>query len=287
MKALLVFDRFNSFYRNVEDLNFEKYFASFDPASRYANFVPNIKIVEPLTGADFIAKITKNNAFDIIIFSNELVVRETASYFAGRFNLGLIAHSEEILLKDDNIIGLVPGWENINALVVSYSIPKLIILKSNELIKFSFNDPQVIPVTETNKISLINTEKVIENPLKSAQRIVGIGRGVKKDIYAKVFEFARLINAEIACTRPVADEGLLSPDKVVGDSGVAVSPNVYIALGVSGAIQHMDSINAKYIIAVNIDMHAPIFGRSDISINQKVEEVIDGLIILISSHNFV
>jgi electron transfer flavoprotein alpha subunit len=284
MRALLVFDRYNSFYQSIEDLSFDRAFASFDPASHFVHFVPAKRIVNPIMGADFISRIIENYRFDILIFSDELIVKETASYFAGKYNLGLIAHSKEILFKENNIVGVVPGWENIQANVVSTSNPKLIILKSKGLVNLPLNNPDVIYLEESTKIMLLSSEKLIENPLKSAKIIVGVGRGVRRNIMPKVLEFARLIGAEVGCTRPVADVGLLSPDKVIGDSGVNVSPDVYIALGISGAIQHIESVDANYTVAINSDAYAPIFKKSNLSINQKVEEVIDKLLILISSH---
>ncbi|NCO28717.1 MAG: hypothetical protein COS15_01010 [Caldiserica bacterium CG02_land_8_20_14_3_00_36_38] len=283
MKALLVFKRNNSFSKEVWSLDLENYFASFDLTSRSANFLPDKEIIDSTMGVDFISRIMENNKFDIIIFSDELIVKETASYFAGKYNFGLIAHSKEFLFKENNIIGIVPGWENIQADVVSTSDPKLIILKSRSIVNLSLNNPCVIYLKEPTKVKLLSNEKIVENPLKSAKIIVGVGRGVERNVLPRVLEFARLIGAEVGCTRPVGDAGLLPPDKVIGDSGVDVSPDVYIALGISGAIQHIESVNANYTIAINSDAHARIFQKSNLSINQRVEEVIDKLLVLVLS----
>jgi electron transfer flavoprotein alpha subunit len=283
MKALLVFKRNNSFSKEVWSLDLENCFASFDPMSRSANFLPDKEIIDSTTGVDFISRIMENNKFDIIIFSDELIVKETASYFAGKYNFGLIAHSKEILFKENNIIGIVPGWNNVNAEVTSNSNPELLILKSRSIVNLSLNNPCVIYLKEPTKVKLLSNEKIVENPLKSAKIIVGVGRGVERNVLPRVLEFARLIGAEVGCTRPFADSGLLPPDRVIGDSGVDVSPDVYIALGISGAIQHIESVNANYTIAINSDAHARIFQKSNLSINQKIEEVIDKLLVLISS----
>lgn len=284
MKALLVFKKNNSFSKEVWSLDLENYFASFDLTSRSANFLPDKEIIDSTMGVDFISRIMENNKFDIIIFSDELIVKETASYFAGKYNFGLIAHSKEFLFKENNIIGIVPGWNNVNAEVTSNSNPKLLILKSRSIVNLSLNNPCGIYLKEPAKVKLLSNEKIVENPLKSAKIIVGVGRGVERNVLPRVLEFARLIGAEVGCTRPVADSGLLPPDKVIGDSGVDVSPDVYIALGISGAIQHIESVNANYTIAINSDAHARIFQKSNLSINQKIEEVIDKLLVLISIH---
>jgi electron transfer flavoprotein alpha subunit len=284
MKALLVFKKNNSFSKEVWSLDLENYFASFDLTSRSANFLPDKEIIDSTMGVDFISRIMENNKFDIIIFSDELIVKETASYFAGKYNFGLIAHSKEFLFKENNIIGIVPGWNNVNAEVTSNSNPKLLILKSRSIVNLLLNNPCGIYLKEPTKVKLLSNEKIVENPLKSAKIIVGVGRGVERNVLPRVLEFARLIGAEVGCTRPVADSGLLPPDKVIGDSGVDVSPDVYIALGISGAIQHIESVNANYTIAINSDAHARIFQKSNLSINQKIEEVIDKLLVLISIH---
>lgn len=284
MRALLVFNKHNSFHRDIENLEFDKFLASFDPLCSNANYVSSVRIVDSLTGANFISQIIEENKFDIIIFSDELVVRETASYFAGKYNLGLITHSKRLLFENNNLIGIIPGWESIQANVVSLSKPKLVILKSDESVHINQDKSaeSIIPV-QTDKIKLRSEQPISENPLKTANVIIGVGRGAKKEVLPMIFNFAQLLGAEVGCTRPVADMGLLPSDKVIGDSGVCISPHIYIAIGISGALQHIESVNADFMISINSDPGAPIFGRSNISINQKVEDIIGKLLLLMQN----
>lgn len=97
--------------------------------------------------------------------------------------------------------------------------------------------------------------------ITKADIIVAIGRGIKEQKNMPlVEEFAKTIGGELACTRPVIDAGWLPKDRQVGSSGKTVKPKLYIALGISGAFQHISGMkSAQTIVAVNKDPNAPIF----------------------------
>jgi electron transfer flavoprotein alpha subunit len=98
--------------------------------------------------------------------------------------------------------------------------------------------------------------------------VVGVGRGVKeKDNLAIVEEFAAALGGVVGCTRPVVDNEWLPKDRQVGSSGKTIKPKLYIALGISGAFQHLAGMKgADTIIAVNKDPKAPIFNEADYGI---------------------
>jgi len=105
--------------------------------------------------------------------------------------------------------------------------------------------------------------------LEDAKVIVSVGRGIgSKENIAKIEPLAKALNGEIAGSRPVCmDYGWLSEDRQVGLSGKKVSPKVYIALGISGQIQHIAGMrNSKTVIAINKDKNAPIFQECDYGI---------------------
>ncbi len=274
MKILCFVNKFNGIVERVKKLSDDITIASFNPSSLFADFVPSDVIEEPFEGAAFIEKVKNLADPDLVIFSDETLIKESASVFAGRNNLGLISHSSDIYMKDGKIIGRVPGWENLSAEVYSLTLP-LIVLKGVENINLPERVHREVDISGTeSRASLIKTEKREKNPLEDARVIVGVGRGVKAGVIKEVQEFAKKINAEIGCTRPIADMGLLPNFRMIGDSGISVHPEIYIALGISGAIQHLSGVNAKYIIAVNTDPRAPIFTRSALSINKSVEETL-------------
>lgn len=101
--------------------------------------------------------------------------------------------------------------------------------------------------------------------ITAAEVLVGIGRGIKDESnMPMVEELAKALNGVLACSRPIVDKGWLSTDRQVGSSGKTVKPKLYIALGISGAFQHVLGMkNSDLIIAINKDPNAPIFSFSD------------------------
>jgi electron transfer flavoprotein alpha subunit len=116
--------------------------------------------------------------------------------------------------------------------------------------------------------------------LTAAEIIVAVGRGIKeKDNVPIVEELAKALGGELAATRPVCDSGWLPTERQVGSSGQTVSPKVYIAVGISGAIQHLVGMKgAKTIVAINKDADAPIFELADYGIVGDLFEVVPALV---------
>jgi electron transfer flavoprotein alpha subunit len=106
--------------------------------------------------------------------------------------------------------------------------------------------------------------------------VIGIGRGIKeKDNIAMVEEFADAMGGVVACTRPVVDAEWLPKDRQVGSSGKTVKPKLYIALGISGAFQHVAGMKGSgTIIAINKDPDAPIFNEADYGIVDDLFKVL-------------
>jgi electron transfer flavoprotein alpha subunit len=115
--------------------------------------------------------------------------------------------------------------------------------------------------------------------LTAAGIIVSVGRGIReKDNIAIVEELARALGAELAASRPICDNGWLPMERQVGSSGQTVSPKVYIAVGISGAIQHLVGMKgSRTIVAINKDPEAPIFEVADYGIAGDLFEVVPAL----------
>jgi electron transfer flavoprotein alpha subunit len=116
--------------------------------------------------------------------------------------------------------------------------------------------------------------------LSQAERIVSVGRGIKGQEHLKIAQdLAAALGAEIAASRPICDAGWLPMDRQIGSSGQTVAPKLYVALGISGAIQHLVGMKgSKTIVAINKDQEAPIFEIADYGIAGDLFEVVPALI---------
>ena len=123
--------------------------------------------------------------------------------------------------------------------------------------------------------------------LDTAERIVAGGRGLgQPDKFALVEELAGEFNAAVAATRPLSDAGWRPHSDQIGQTGAQVSPNLYVAVGISGAVQHLVGIqNADYIVAINRDADAPIFKIASFGIVGDLFEVVPAVIEELKSAN--
>ena len=115
--------------------------------------------------------------------------------------------------------------------------------------------------------------------LTQAPLIVAIGRGIKApENIPQAEALAKALGAEIAASRPICDEGWLPMERQIGSSGQTVAPKLYLALGISGAIQHVVGMKgARTIVAINKDSNAPIFEIADYGVVGDIFEIMPAL----------
>lgn len=133
---------------------------------------------------------------------------------------------------------------------------------------------------DSPKVKVVSVNKVTgEIPLTEATRVVSGGRGLKgPENWGIVEDLAKALHAATACSRPVADSDWRPHHEHVGQTGIAIAPNLYIAAGISGAIQHLAGVNrSKVIVVINKDAEAPFFKAADYGVVGDVFEVLPRL----------
>jgi electron transfer flavoprotein alpha subunit len=162
---------------------------------------------------------------------------------------------------------------------------KILTLAQNSFAVIETGDSAVIEsfTAEVGEVKTIvkdvqkQTGKIL---LNDAEIVVSGGRGMKSpDNWAPIEELAKLLGAATACSRPVSDEGWRPHEEHTGQTGKIIAPNLYIAAGISGAIQHMAGISSsKCIVAINTDKDAPVFENADYGIVGDAMKVLPAFI---------
>jgi len=134
-----------------------------------------------------------------------------------------------------------------------------------------------VPASKVTVKSLETVDGTV--PLPEAELVVSAGRGMKgPENWGIVDELADVVGATTACSRPVADTGWRPHHEHVGQTGVAIRPNLYIAIGISGAIQHLAGVNSsKVIVVINKDPEAPFFKAADYGVLGDLFDVVPRL----------
>jgi len=118
-----------------------------------------------------------------------------------------------------------------------------------------------------------------EVDITQASILVGVGRGIEDEENLEIVQsLAEALGGEVACSRPVVDKGWLPKSRQVGTSGVTVKPKVYVAVGISGSFQHVGGIKGSpFLVAINKDARAPIFGVADVGVVDDLFDVVPAL----------
>jgi electron transfer flavoprotein alpha subunit len=226
---------------------------------------------------------------DVIIFSHDFTGKAVASRLAARLKAGMVAGA----VANPSISGgTFTVKKNVfsGKAVAEYSInsaKKVIsLLPSSFPIELTGNTAEVVDfaVNLDNANSPIKIKEVKQDTselsLSDAEIVVSAGRGLKgPENWGMIEELAKTLGAATACSRPVADMHWRPHHEHVGQTGVAIRPNLYFAIGISGAIQHLAGVNgSKTIVVINSDKDAPFFKSADYGIVGDAFEVVPKLI---------
>jgi len=224
--------------------------------------------------ANVIAQVAEATGAKLIVFSNNVDGKAVAPRVSARLKAALV--SGAVALPDISKGFVVRKTVFSGKAFANVSLntdTKIIALNPNaykveagegtaEIVSFNANVPSSkIKVTAVNKASG-------EVPLTEAEIVVSGGRGLKgPENWGIVEDLAHTLHAALACSRPVADAHWRPHNEHVGQTGIAIAPNLYIAIGISGAIQHLAGVNrSKTIVVINKDPEAPFFKAADYGI---------------------
>lgn len=232
-----------------------------------------------------IAQVASENGANTVILANTANGKSLTGRLAIKMNAG-------------NVSGVNSLPDTSNGFVVSKSVysgkavANYNITTSNKVISLMGNTLQIqevgqaispenitvaLPATKLKVIERKTSEGIV--PLPEAELVVSAGRGMKgPENWGIIEELASALGATTACSRPVADAHWRPHHEHVGQTGVAIRPNLYIAAGISGAIQHLAGVNnSKVIVVINKDPEAPFFKAADYGVVGDLFEVVPKL----------
>jgi len=229
-----------------------------------------------------IAEAVEKLGADIIVFSNNSYGKSIAPRLSARLKAGLVAGASALPdLSNGFVVRKSVFSGKAFANVAIHSPKKIISLNPNAFhITEGNGTADVVPMqvaVPPSKVTIVSTEKVKgEVPLSEAEIVVSGGRGLKgPENWNLVTDLAHALGAATACSRPVSDSDWRPHHEHVGQTGLAIAPNLYIAIGISGAIQHLAGVNrSKTIVVINKDPEAPFFKAADYGIVGDAFEVV-------------
>lgn len=227
----------------------------------------------------------------LLIFPASQFAKGICASLSSRFETGLTAECIDIDIENDEIIfsraalsnSIIARIKCINSKYEMCSIKKNVFTISEidvnragkiEIYKYSDEKDSSEPLIEVLERKKIQSKENVN--LSAAKIVFGVGRGIKnKETLELIKSIAKEIGAEVVGTRALVDEGIIEKERQVGQSGIIINPDIYVAFGIFGATQHMVGIkNTKIIIAVNSDKNAPIFDYADYAIEDDLNSVL-------------
>ena len=235
--------------------------------------------------ADLVSQAASKIGADVIIFPHNVDGRSIAPRVSAKLKAGLVSGATSLPDLSNGFVVRKNVFSGKAVAHVSINTPiKIISLNPN-----AYKAVEVGGTAEVSSLELavksprvtVKEVKKIEGeiPLTEAEIVVSGGRGLKgPENWGIVEDLAKALGAATACSRPVADSHWRPHHEHVGQTGFAIAPNVYFALGISGAIQHLAGVNrSKVIVVINKDPEAPFFKAADYGIVGDVFDIVPKL----------
>lgn len=248
----------------------------------------SINEINPTALVGLMADSIQETGAKVIVFSQDYTGKTIAPMLSARIKAGLVAGAVDLpdtsngfVVKKTVFSGKAFAMVKVNSeikivAVVPNAFGKEEVGGSANVQAVSFGSPDSRIRVKESKAAVIDGEI----PLTEADIVVSAGRGLKgPENWGMIEELARELGAATACSRPVADIGWRPHHEHVGQTGIAIRPNLYFAIGISGAIQHLAGVNgSKVIVVINTDPEAPFFKAADYGIVGDAFTVVPKLI---------
>ncbi len=221
----------------------------------------------------------------VLVFSNNVNGKAIAPRVAVRLKAGLVSGAVALPEMGSGFVVRKNVFSGKAFANVSINTPiRVIALNPNSYpVKEGEGSAEIVAlnVSAAPRVKVLSTTPASgQVPLTEAEIVVSGGRGLKgPENWGMIEELARVLGAATACSRPVADAHWRPHNEHVGQTGIAIAPNLYIAIGISGAIQHLAGVNrSKVIVVINKDPEAPFFKAADYGIVGDAFEVVPNMI---------
>jgi electron transfer flavoprotein alpha subunit len=247
----------------------------------------------PQPRVDVLAKLVRDEGFDTVLFAQSVLASDVAAGLAARLEAGLNWDLVDLVEQDGTLVGKRPALADSVWVDAGWaSEPRLALFRTGTFDPVPGDGSAVlrdveVELEEHSVLAELVEEAVAADeagpPLEDADVIVAGGRGLGgPDRFTLVEELADALGGTVATTRAVVDAGWYPYPTQVGQTGKTVSPKLYVAVGISGAIQHKVGMQgSKVIVAINKDPHAPIFEFADLAVVGDLNEIVPKLTALV------
>jgi len=250
----------------------------------------------PQPRVDVLAKLVKSEGFDTVLFGASVLTADIAAGLAARLDAGLNWDLTDLERQDGKLVGKRPALQDSILLDVGWtSEPRLALVRSGTFEPTEAGDsaevtriPVEIDDWSKQAVMLERAHEESEGPsIEDADVIVAGGRGLgKPENFSLVEDLAKALGGAVAATRAVVDAGWYPYAAQVGQTGRTVAPKLYIACGISGAIQHKVGMQSSdTIVAINKDPNAPIFEYADLGVVGDLHEIVPKLTELLKARS--